>query len=424
MVSGENIHTTLLNHTLGNEHIAHLRIAENILLRFNGQDRDQHLDRRHPYHRTIMKKHSYLTSPAYKKWVLARDKALEQIHIRAQLEATDEMRKILSEVLNLSRSHYHDLKTSYNQHAIDQFESRIKDIMRTGTAFLVRIYDNVRTKSFLLSKTSEAEILAQLNSAKSVQNMITKHELVNRSSFDSFVGGPVYQRINLYMDRLARKIISQAQASAIVATDVQSYLFDILRTFPKRNVYKRPPRVLKPKLMTEAEKPPKFDAAIDMIDDSEWQGMVADYKDDYIPKWRAPEYIVDIPVTDPTMTATGEEVWYAWEFERDLTNEFVKSVRDGQVAAATAIGITDFVWIAVIDSATDACCRWRDGLLVSEIEKQLSQHVDDDDECNLDADGLTPPIHFNCRCTLAPATENIPDKPDADTKDFEEWLES
>jgi hypothetical protein len=174
--------------------------------------------------------------------------------------------------------------------------------------------------------------------------------------------------------------------------------------------------------LAEADKPIKTDIAIDHIDENAWADMVDAYKDEYIPKWRAPEYIVDIPVTDPTMTATGEEVWYAWEFERDLTNEFVKSVRDGQVDGANQAGITDFVWVAIIDSATDACCRWRDGLLISEIEKQLDEHKDDDEECDLDDDGLTPPLHFSCRCTLAPATDNIPDKPNADTKDFEEWL--
>jgi hypothetical protein len=161
---------------------------------------------------------------------------------------------------------------------------------------------------------------------------------------------------------------------------------------------------------------------LDHIDEAAWKDMVDDYLHDYIPKWRAPEYVVDIPITDPTITAEGREVWYAWEFERDLTQEFVQSVRDGQVGAAKEAGITDFVWIAVIDSVTDACCRWRDGLLVSEIEKELAQHQDEDDECNLEGGGLTPPLHFNCRCALAPAQDNIPDRPSLEDPDFETWL--
>lgn len=164
---------------------------------------------------------------------------------------------------------------------------------------------------------------------------------------------------------------------------------------------------------------------LDREGEAAWDDMLDSYKKDFVPVWRAPEYVVDIPITDPThQVTTGEDVWYAWEFERDLTNEFVKSVREGTVEAATENGVTDFVWIAVIDSATDACCRWRDGLLVSEIEKELGGHKDEDAECALEDEGLVPPIHFNCRCTLAPATDNIPDKPDIDSPSFEQWLET
>jgi len=126
---------------------------------------------------------------------------------------------------------------------------------------------------------------------------------------------------------------------------------------------------------------------------------------------------VNIPTTE-------KDTWYVWEFERDLTNEFVKSVRTGQIAAANENGITDFVWIAVIDSKTDECCQWRDGLLISEIRERLGDHRDEDEACNIEGDNLTPPIHFNCRCTLAPAAENIPDKPDTGAKSFDEWLET
>lgn len=33
-------------------------------------------------------------------------------------------------------------------------------------------------------------------------------------------------------------------------------------------------------------------------------------------------------------------------------------------------------------------------------------------------------ISHNCRCTLAPATDAIPDKPDTGAKEFEEWINS
>lgn len=369
-------------------------------------------------------KHSYLHSPDYRKWVLARDRALEQLHIKAQLKATDVMRQILTQVLLIAKAHYYELKDSTRAHSVDRFEAQVKDILRFGGDRLFNIYSRLRSQTFILSKSSETEIVAQLNPRRHVSNRIPHDIHLRKQGEESFAGGPSFHRIQLYMDRLSRQIVSRAQASALNAKDEYDFMFDILLSFPKRKVYKRPPRTLKPQLMTEAEKPVKVDAALDFIDESAWNDLVDEYKEDYIPQWRAPEYIIDIPVTDPTITATDEEVWYAWEFERDLTNEFVKAVRDGQIDGAKEAGITDFVWVSVIDSLTDACCRWRDGLLVSEIEKQLSQHESEDDECGIDNDGLNPPIHFNCRCTLAPATDNIPDKPSEDSKDFDEWLNS
>jgi hypothetical protein len=371
------------------------------------------------------KLHSYANSPAYKKWVLARDKALEQLHLNAQLRQTDEMRRGLTDVLLAAKAHYHDLKNLHQAHSVDRLEQIIKDLLRRTGDQLFLIHKMMKIRSYILAKSSETEIIAQLNPRKRIENKIDFSELLNKHAEESFAGGSMYHRIQMYMDRLARKIVNQAQSSALNAPDEAAFLFDVLQSFPQRKVYKRPPRILKPKLMTEADKTPKVDIAIDILSENEWRDMVDDYLEEYIPKWRAPEYVIDIPVTDPTIQATtGEEVWYTWEFERDMTQEFVQAVRDGQIQSANDAGITDFVWIAILDSVTDSCCRWRDGLLISEIESQLSQHEDEDDECRLENDGLVPPIHFNCRCTIAPVTENIPDKPDDSSKDFESWLNS
>ena len=122
-------------------------------------------------------------------------------------------------------------------------------------------------------------------------------------------------------------------------------------------------------------------------------------------------------------TAEGEE-YYAWEYERDITNDFVYAVREGAIEAAKENGITDFVWIAVVDDKTDACCLWRDGLLTSEIEAKLKEHESEDEDCNLGGSGLVPPLHFNCRCSLAPATDAIPQKPEVDYASFDKWLET
>jgi len=83
------------------------------------------------------------------------------------------------------------------------------------------------------------------------------------------------------------------------------------------------------------------------------------------------------------------------------------------------MGVKDLNWIAVIDDRTDDCCLWRDGLTTMEIEDELNgNHADDD------CDATTPPAHFNCRCRLAPVTDDLPDVPASNQIDFEEWLDS
>ena len=276
---------------------------------------------------------------------------------------------------------------------------------------------NLRQRSYTLSKASEAEIIAQLSRHK-VHANVTKAQVQHQRLKVSMAGGHMYHRIRMYIDRLRRRLASYAQAAALTAKNETDFAQDVYAAFPRARKVSVPRRILKSNQHMEAAGDSKADFAIDNVDDDTWNEMLDSYMNEYVPKTRSPEYIIEQP------SVTGEDTWYAWEFERDLTNEFVQAVRDGQIAAANENGITDFVWIAVVDDRTDQCCLWRDGLLVSEIEEKSADHEGEDDDCNVEGDGLTPPIHFNCRCTLAPATENIPERPDDGAQDFEEWLNS
>lgn len=352
-------------------------------------------------------------NPSYVKWVKSRDKALEDLHTRAQVESSDIMRKLLTDVLLMAKAYYTQLKSGHPQ-SIDQFESHVKNIFSAGVSQLYGIIIMLKIRSYVLSKSSETEIIAQLTDEQ-VVSKIRSEEIYQIAGQDSTAGGEMIQRMTLYMDKLRRRIVSMAQGSAINAGDEMDFLQDILAAFPKDRVVKRPKRILKP-LLRESDKKPKFDIAIDNIDENTWNDMLRTYMDEYVPKWRAPPAVVDLPIVDPTIQADGTEVWYAWEFERDMTNEFVQSVRDGQIAAANENGITDFVVISIIDDRTcehccgDFGCVDFDGLLVSEIEKMTG------------GEQSAPPYHFNCRCTLAPATDNIPKKPDNGGNEFDDWL--
>lgn len=360
--------------------------------------------------------HNLADNSAYKKWAITRDVALEQLHLNAQLRATDEMRRVLTDVLVSAKASYPDLRNHGHASAADDFERRVKSLLRHAGDNLYRIYDQMKDRVHLLSMTSEFEILSQLDQSRKLSNEFNFQKLYRTKGERAHGDGEQYHRIQMYMDRLARNIVNRAHGSAMNAKTVEQFLEDVLMAFPKRKVFKRVPRILKPQAITEADKKPKADAAIDMIDQQLWQDMLDDYHNDYVPKWRAPEYVIDIKITDPTITKGGEEVWYAWEFERDLTHEFVKSVTRGEIEAANAIGINDFVVIAIIDGDTctkccgDFGCRDFDGMLVSEVEKLTGGEYS------------VSPYHFNCRCRIAPAMENIPDKPEPDHSEFSDWL--
>ena len=368
-----------------------------------------------------MKKHRWDNTPRYKSWVKKRDKALEKLHTRAQLEAADAMREMLTQALVIAKAQFAGMKMGHSS-SVDWFEQGIKQEFHKAADKFYKIITDLRARSYTLSKASEAEIIAQLSPGKDVVASVTPNKIHDIKHAPSKAGGHLYHRICLYVDRLRRKIVSYAQATALTAKDQDEFARDIMVAFPRARRVKVPRRILKPQLM-EAEytlnpgDEAEADVAIDNVDEATWNDMLDAYMDEYVPKTRGPEFVVGDP------EVTGEDTWYAWEFERDMTNEFVQSVRDGQIDAANENGITDFVWIAVVDDRTDTCCLWRDGLLVSEIEAQLPDHQDEDDQCDVgDGEGLTPPIHFNCRCTLAPATDNIPDKPDDGAQEFEDWL--
>lgn len=355
-----------------------------------------------------MKKHNSLAdSPHYRKFVMARDKALEHLHAQAQFELTDIMNKALSDVLHLC-AHYFRVHTGEEIHSLDHFESQIKSTMRHAGIQSLVVTNQLLRRTKVLSKASQTEIIAQLNPGKQIQNKIDRHSQFHKPSAQDL------HRIYSYMDKLSRKIVSSAQSATLSHDTIEDFLHRVMACFPKRRSVNVPRRVLKPPTPTglkEANTKPKTDAALDFIDDEQWADMVSTYKAEYIPKWRGPEYILDIP------TKGGKE-WYAWELERDLTHEFVKAVSSGQIEAANESGITDFVVIAIIDDVTcDRCCgdygcRDFDGMLVSEVSALTGGEYS------------VWPYHFNCRCTGAPATENIPDRPDDGSKDFESWLDT
>lgn len=343
----------------------------------------------------------------YRSWTKERDRALEHLHTYAQVEAADVMREMLVHVLLTAKAQFHGMHEGHAM-SVDWFEQGLRQQFAIAADRLYRILSDLRARSYTLARASESEIIAQL-SKRPITATVQSQKLQEIRHRSSASGGHAAHRINLYVDRLRRKITSYAQAAAMSAKDSEEFARDVMVAFPRARRVNVPRRILKP-VIRESEKKAKLDIAVDNIDESAWQDMLNAYMNEYVPVTRAPEFVVGKP------EVTGSKPWYAWEFENDMTHEFVQSVRDGQVDAANENGITDFVIISVIDNVTceDCCgdygCVDFDGQLVSEVDEMTG------------GDQTVPPYHFRCRCTLAPATDNIPEKPDDGAKDFADWL--
>jgi hypothetical protein len=371
--------------------------------------------------------HSLLDSPKYRRWVKERDRALEQLFQTSQRKSADLLRRFMREVLYAAKGLHPHLENP-SARAIDRFEYHTRALGHQLAKDLTGGLFALLRNAYVLAKASEFEIMAQhrVGGRESV-NKISAQDADAMIVKNSMAGGDRHKRVQHYVDRLVRKIVSQATASTLSnePVDAATFMQDISAAFPRGRVVKRPKRVLSPRLMEAENEGDGYDVAIDDIDEEVWNTLLDAYKEEFIPQWRGPTDTYD-PFgfgLDELPTPDDKYTLYAWEFERDQANEFVRSVRDGQVAAANDIGVTDFVWISILDNKVDACCQWRDGLLTSEIEKQLKDHADEDADCNLDAsDQTVPPIHFNCRCSIAPATDDIPNKPDDGANEFYDWL--
>ena len=356
-----------------------------------------------------MKKQIVYNQKKYRDFIARRDAALELIHRNSQLRMTDVLRGAFVDYLKTISLYYPSIQQ--NLMIVKRLEYELDLISQKALTDLVQIFTRTRRSSYILSHAGEAEALGRvIGQAKS---HLTKQDLFKKQIADSKAGGSLDARINLYLKRIVRSLISGLETSALLNHDSNEALRNTYNLLPRKKRIPRRKIITRPTLK-EAASDQKIVASATIIDEDEWQDILEDYVKDYVPKNRGPEDIIDI---ETKLVGDESEVWYAWEMERDLTHEFVTSVRDGELDAANQNGITDFVWIAIVDDKTDECCLWRDGLLTSEIADELEgEHKDD--ECESEV----PPAHFNCRCRLAPAADHIPDLPPSNEKDFDEWL--
>jgi hypothetical protein len=348
-------------------------------------------------------------SKNYRSFVNERDAALESILHNYQLRLTDETNHLFNTILHLVQNNYERIIAIPNfYHHID------RQICIDMQAFLhktMAIYKELRRSTYVLTVSSEHEAINRaLNTSKRLD--VSKHDVDKSVSRDHAETNKVEARLDYSLVRLKNKIMDAVKLGIMNQDDRKVFLQRVFNQLPKfKPVAKR--KTLK--RLVEADKKIDLSIEIQFTDDQDWNKTVDDYLNAYIPKTRSPETVFPVDQAGG-YKGYDPDVVYGWEIERDMTHDFVVSVREGMVDAAKANGIIDFVWIAIVDEKTcDSCCGDYgcsdfDGMTTSEIEKLTKGDV------------TTPPAHFNCRCTLAPYTDNMPELEQSIPGDFESWL--
>lgn len=351
-------------------------------------------------------------SKNYRKFITERNKVLEYL-LHYYLDQLDEVVAHLKTKCEQIIVHLHAI--GYDMH---QIEHALAGPFNVSAMKASQIAHRLRKTIYLLSYVGEVEGLARALKKPTKDVRFDANKIKDLFTEESPSGGSLNNRIAHGFKKLHRRVTSEVE-NVFMQKDFhpKDIITAIDYAFPKKRKVKRPgKKIQKPKKIREAKKP-TTDADMlvtGFIDDQAWDDLVTDYLDANIPL-RGPE--------DKTVVAYGEgtehytEERYSWEVEQELTQDFLEQVRGGQIDAAKENGIEDFVWVAIIDSRTDDCCLWRDGLTTSEIKSQLKgEHKDD--ECQTEV----PPAHFNCRCDIAPVTKDTLEYETLDLGDFDTWL--
>lgn len=359
-------------------------------------------------------------SPKYKKFTQERNKVLEQVNINTQTDVS----RILYEALSHITGHisHMAIQGEINVESLKRLEKELEAYIGNqfsmyGHLITTRMKAS-RKNVFVLTYLGELEAVARATQkTKRLSRHDFKRKIQSQVNQNTINDQPLENRVWFALEKLKWKIIHSFITTSVSIADNPKEVVDaVKKAYPKLTGYKNPPRALKK--IAEADKPKvkddqEFDFYSDLTNDSDWELAVQAYKDTELPPSRMD---VEASQYDPE----AGYFRYNWELEQDMTDDFVQQVRDGQVDAASDLGVKDFVWVSIIDNKTcDECCLPRNGKTTSEIEKMLSTGELDKDEC----DATVPPAHPHCRCDIAPVGDTD-EVTGPDWKSFGDWLNS
>jgi len=388
-------------------------------------------------------------SRAYRAFTNDRNRALERLHLRAQAEINDLLRGALNSMSDVIR-----LKIAYvePEARLTKTGSELQKSLEAGLLKVVEEYapkiagviETLKRLSFALGLVGEAEGIA-LATGNPV-NVDADLGRIQAAAKDTEQGDDLRARVMLALLAIRRDVIGAFEKAWVLGEGVPEALERVRKAMPGYRLLKQPKKPLQrvkeagvtflypdDEDLEDEERDTlarlgmvarmtgegaELTATSGFIDDQTWAHILEWYSKEYKPLIRIDGALVD-PRSPTFDREFNNEQFYSWQVEQLTTHEFVRSIRSGQNDAANQAGITDMVWIAVVDDKTDECCLWRDGLSSEEIESKLSTSHKDD-ECRV----AVPPAHFNCRCDIAPLLKDMPEVEQSNAPEFEEWLQS
>jgi hypothetical protein len=349
-----------------------------------------------------------LSSKRYKDFVVQRNRALEQIHINTQIDLTRITHAMLAQIENIAASAAIRVGHTFSPTSIStHFEIAVRDIMTQSFPLLVRRILKQRRATYILSYAGEQEAIGRATKlGAGIERADFAKRLKDEESAPTLLGA-LDKRVWLALMYLRHDIVKAFELAVSQELTAIEVVDKIKGAFPDEKIYKNPPKVLTrvhDAAGDDGEDPEdKSWFTFDFIDDADWNMAVDAYTGTELPPGRG----------DVGYDPINETKIYGWQLEAEDTEDFVRSVRDGQIEGAQDLGVKDFVWIAVLDDKTcDDCCVPRAGMLLSEI-------ADMDDDCDSD----TPPAHFNCRCDIGPVA-STDEVEGPDWASFNDWLEN
>lgn len=357
-------------------------------------------------------------SPRYEAFIKQRDTALDDMlykHLNVFDRALDRLKERVASQYALMSVQIPNPTPFFLKKLADEFEKRIAHEMAEIETVLTVTIHRLRSNVFTISMAAEAEAIGRAT-GKTARYKIDKDLIAKQRRNQMASGGTVEQRVWIALERLKQKILDAYRMAIMLEESPQETLERLMKAFPPTTTLRRPRRVLKHPSLKERDRPLDVDVpepqALGVIDPEAWDQAVDDYLAEEVPFYvgRSARVADDF---------YNEHERYQWELEQEVTHDFVAQVRSGSIDAARENGITDFMWVAVIDARTDECCRVRDGLSTTEIEKRLADGKIDEGDC----EAVVPPAHFNCRCRVSPMADLPSDTP-PDFGSFDEWLDS